>query len=216
MARTFSGGYASANIAVPTAYPFTMFVRAYSTSDSATQAPFTLMVSSGDAYNGSGLFVDGAFAGDPARFSKFGGVLANSGGSYSINTWHAVGGRAGSATTLDVSLDGVQTAGASTSVTFKTVFSLQIGAKADPTLRFPLAGACACAAVWDVQLDDAEFASLAKGFSPRRVRPQSLKLYVPMVRAFNIPFWSVAAATPSIGDTSGTSTPSDHPRSYGF
>ena len=35
MARTFSSGYASANIAVPTGYPFTMFIRGYTTSNSA-------------------------------------------------------------------------------------------------------------------------------------------------------------------------------------
>lgn len=216
MARTFSAGYASANLSVPAGYPFTMFVRGNSTSNSAQQVPLSLMVSSGDAYNGSTLIMDGSLGGDPVRFSKFGGVLANSAGGYSINTWHAIAGRANSATALDVSLDGTQTAGAATSVSFKSIIELQIGARATPSITLPMAGACACAAVWDALLDDAELVSLAKGFSPRRIRPQSLKLYVPMVRAFSVPFWSVAAATPSLADAVGTSTPSEHPRSYGF
>lgn len=215
MARTFSSGYASANIAVPTGYPFTMFIRGYTTSNSARQVALSLMVGSGDAYNGSLVFFDGTLGGDPVRFSKFGGVVADSSGGYSINTWHALAGRAISATALDVSIDGTKTAGASTSVSFKTITTLQIGARANPSIDSPMAGACACAAIWDAQLDDAELVSLAKGFSPRRIRPQSLKLYVPMVRALATPFWSVAATTPTFTDTVGTSTPSAHPRSYG-
>jgi hypothetical protein len=37
-------------------------------------------------------------------------------------------------------------------------------------------------ALYNVALTAAEIASLAKGFSPRRVRPQNLKCYVPMIR----------------------------------
>lgn len=216
MARTFSSGYASASMALLSAYPFTMFVRGYSTSDTAQQVAMALMAGLGESYNGSLLVMDGSVGGDPARFSKFGGVLANSAGSYSINTWHAIAGRAGSATSLDVSLDGTQTAGASTSVSAKTVIELQIGARAAPTISLPLAGACACAAAWTVLLDDDELVSLAKGFSPRRIRPQSLKFYAPLVRDLKLPFWSIAAATPTLSDTVGTSTPSEHPRSYGM
>lgn len=215
MARTFSSGYASASIATPTAYPFTMFVRGYSTSNSASQVLMALQVSSSDGYNGSILFMAGALSGDPVNFLKFGGVSVNSAASYAINTWSAIAGRAASATALDVSLDGAQTAGASTSVTFKTITQLQIGARATPSVSLPLAGACACAAAWSALLDDDELVSLAKGFSPRRIRPQSLKFYAPLVRDFKLPFWSVAAATPTLSDAVGTSTPSEHPRSYG-
>lgn len=216
MARTFSGGYAKADLTMPVAYPFTMFVRGNSTSAAAEQVAMALQVGSGDGYNGSLILFGGNVGGDPVRFNKFGGVLANSAGSYSINTWHAAAGRAYSATALDVSLDGTQTAGPATSVTVRTVVQLQIGARATPSIGLAFAGACACAAAWTVALDDAELVSLAKGFSPRRIRPQSLRFYAPMVRDLRIPFWSVAAATPSLADVIGTSTPSDHPRSYGI
>lgn len=216
MAYNFSSAYISANVAVPTAYPFTMLVRGYSTSNTATQVAMALMVSSGDAYNGSLLLMDGAFSGDPARFSKFGGVLANSAGSYAINTWHALAGRAGSATALDVSLDGAQTAGASTSVSFKTLTELQIGARASPSYSLGMAGACACAAVYDVLLDDDELVSWAKGFSPRRIRPQSLKYYAPLVRALNLPVWTASSTPPTLSVATGTAVPSAHPRTYGM
>lgn len=39
------------------------------------------------------------------------------------------------------------------------------------------------AAVWAAELTDAEVASLAKGFKPHRIRPQSLIFYAPLIRA---------------------------------
>lgn len=216
MAYNFSSAYISASVSVPTAYPFTMFVRGNSTSSTAEQVAMALMVGSGGGYNGSLLLMAGNFSGDPARFSKFGGVLATSAGSYAINTWYAIAGRAASATALDVSLDGTQTAGASTSVSFKTPTELQIGARATPSYNLGMAGDCACAAVWDALLDDDELVSLAKGFSPRRIRPQSLKYYAPLVRALNLPVWTASSTPPTLSVTTGTAVPSAHPRTYGM
>ena len=45
-----------------------------------------------------------------------------------------------------------------------------------------LSGTISEAAIWSVALTDAEIASLAKGFSPRRIRPQSLVFYAPLLR----------------------------------
>ena len=55
----------------------------------------------------------------------------------------------------------------------------------------------------------AEIQSLAKGFPPRRVRPQSLKFYIPLVRD------AIEWQTGQSFATSG-GTVVDHPRSYGF
>lgn len=216
MAYNFSSAYINASVSVPTTYPFTMFVRARSTSNSLNQCALSLMVSAGDGYNGSAIYLLGAVAGDPVAFSKFSGGAAVSAGAYSVNTWYAVGGRASSATVHDVSLDGSQTTGPTTTIPFKTITSLQIGGRTTPGLDTPLAGACANVAVWAAVLDDAELVSLAKGFSPRRVRPQSLKYYAPLVRNLNLPVWAVAAATPTLSVVTGTATPSEHPRSYGI
>lgn len=49
-----------------------------------------------------------------------------------------------------------------------------------PVSFFP--GNVAEIAVWNVTLTDDEIASLAKGFSPRRIRPQSLVFYAPLIR----------------------------------
>ena len=72
MARTFSSGYASANIAVPTGYPFTMFIRGYTTSNSARQVALSLMVGSGDEHAaclGAGVVAPGLI-GDIAGTSE--------------------------------------------------------------------------------------------------------------------------------------------------
>lgn len=45
-----------------------------------------------------------------------------------------------------------------------------------------LKGMVADAAAWSAALTTAEIASLAKGFSPRRIRPQSLVFYAPLLR----------------------------------
>jgi hypothetical protein len=64
-------------------------------------------------------------------------------------------------------------------------------------------------AVWNAALTDAEVAILATGFSPKKVRPQSLVFYAPLVREVRDLVGGVA-----LSDT-GT-TVADHPRTYGL
>jgi len=45
-----------------------------------------------------------------------------------------------------------------------------------------LNGSIAEAAIWNAALTDAEIASLAAGFTPDQIRPQSLQFYAPLVR----------------------------------
>lgn len=72
-------------------------------------------------------------------------------------------------------------------------------------------GDMADAALWSVELSANEIGSLAKGFTPRQVRPQSLRAYWPMIgRTTNEPDF--------VGGRNGTITGSlsaaDHPRLY--
>lgn len=60
--------------------------------------------------------------------------------------------------------------------------------------------------MWDVLLTQDEITSLSKGFSPKLIRPQSLKVYVPLVRELNNYCGAIMTA-------SGT-TPADHPRIF--
>jgi len=45
-----------------------------------------------------------------------------------------------------------------------------------------LAGSIAETAIWNVELTAAEIASLAAGFTPDQIRPQSLQFYAPLIR----------------------------------
>ena len=69
-----------------------------------------------------------------------------------------------------------------------------------------LDGQIADVCVWNVALADEEVAALAKGISPRRIRPQSLVFYAPLVRDI------VDAKGGSLSVT-GT-TVAAHPRTY--
>lgn len=64
------------------------------------------------------------------------------------------------------------------------------------------------AAIWNVALTDDEVASLAKGFKPTRVRPQSLVFYAPLVR-------DLQDLTGALTITNNnTATVAEHPRVY--
>ena len=63
--------------------------------------------------------------------------------------------------------------------TITTEISIRIGRRATANA---FTGQLAEFAIWNAALTDAEINSLAKGFKPPRIRPQSLLYYVPLVR----------------------------------
>lgn len=69
-------------------------------------------------------------------------------------------------------------------------------------------GITAECAIWNVVLTSAEIASLAKGFSPRRIRPQSRVFYAPLIRNIQ-DLQKALALTPVNGPTVAA-----HPRVY--
>lgn len=66
----------------------------------------------------------------------------------------------------------------------------------------------AMGAAWSVALTTAEITSLAKGFAPNRIRPQSLVFYAPLIRNL------VELKTGAVITNSNTATVTDHPRVY--
>lgn len=72
-----------------------------------------------------------------------------------------------------------------------------------------LGGRLAEAAIWNAALDEAEIRSLAAGFTPTRVRPQSLVFYAPLVRNIS----DVRSATALTNNNAATVY--EHPRRYG-
>jgi hypothetical protein len=69
-------------------------------------------------------------------------------------------------------------------------------------------GLLAEAAIWNAALTDDEVASLAQGFKPSRVRPQSLQFYAPIVRELRDLRGGLTLTN------NNTATVADHPRVY--
>jgi hypothetical protein len=90
-----------------------------------------------------------------------------------------------------------------------TLTALSIGALRVINGTFEVSNALiAECGVWSVVLTDDEIVSLAKGFSPRKVRPQSLRAYFPMRRDLN-------ELRSGLAVTNGnTATVANHPRVY--
>jgi len=109
--------------------------------------------------------------------------FAESSGTYSVNTWHHVGGVWTSDTDRDVYLDGVGANNTDTNNGGTGWDRTTFGAEDGSTQSGLMSGRIAEAAVWDVSLTAAEMASLAAGFSPLLIRTKELKFYAPLVRS---------------------------------
>lgn len=186
MARLFddaSSQYLTRSGAAVTAPPFTMACWFYSDdalieqvllslSDTATNTQFFRLGLRGDT------------AGDHAEIQTRSGGTADfveTSTGYSVNTWHHACGVWTSSASRAVYLDGGGAGTSSASVTPSGLDNTNIGATVRLNTNQFMSGRVAEAAIWDVALDAAEVAALAKGFSPLLIRPQSLVAYWPLV-----------------------------------
>lgn len=168
------------------------------------------------------LYFRGDTGGDPVQFrwvSPTGQAsVPNSATGYSAGVPVNIGGRANAASgsaVASVFKDGSKVDGSliGSAIQSFSVTRINIGCgrtSFDTGNQEPITGDCAKVAFWTALLTDEEFASLAKGFSPRRIRPQSLAVYCPMIRDVRelrrgLPFTQSGAPTVSV-----------HPRSYGI
>lgn len=187
MARLFDDAstqsLANAAAAV-TAVPLTMACWVYSDDATIEQVPMSI-VPAGSAGDRFALYLAGDVAGDFAQAavgsSTIGTSRANATAGYSVNTWHHIAGVFTSATLRAAFIDGgnkgTNTANNTPAVTLDRTC---IGAIADSLPRAFFSGRIAEAAIWNVALSDEDIASLAKGFSPCLIRPQSLVAYWPL------------------------------------
>jgi hypothetical protein len=196
-------------------YPFTIFIRGASTSLTATQCLLSFIQNFGPSYTGTAIFFSGATGGDPVQFSKYGAATASSAAGYGSGVWSSAIGRSRSNTDFDINLDGVTTTGPTTNVAAVATQDVNIGGRFTPSITNPFAGAGACAAVWSASLTDAECVSLHKGFSPQRIRPQSLTFYAPLLRELSM---LRNSTTNPPGSLTATNSPTvtAHPRTYGL
>jgi len=187
MAYDFNGSNQSLTMsdASLSSLPVTMACWFNSRSDSAAQVLVCITPSA--AFDARYfLAARGDLAGDPISISgnNING-RANSTTSYSTNTWHHACGIVESNTSRTIYLDGGSSATNTVSTATATFFNQTIGAQRVNGGSSPATftnGLIAEVGIWNVALTAAEIASLAKGMTCDKVRPQSLVFYSPLTR----------------------------------
>jgi hypothetical protein len=205
-----SNQYLSVASAPVTVAPVTMSCWFNSSSISQNQSLVILENAAGNRRYA--LQVLGAVAGDPLQFgSASGGTTgaANSSTGYTANTWnHACGIEINSASRI-VYLNGGNTGTNTTAKNVIDLIELKIGAvNSSGTVVNHMSGLMAEVGIWNAELTAAEIASLAKGMTCDKVRPQSLVFYAPLIR-------NLQDASGGLTITNNnTATVANHPRVY--
>jgi hypothetical protein len=188
MAYAFDGtdDYIEAASAVLTAAPLTMACWFRPVNTTTNFSLMSLSVDTG-ATDRFVLQAAGAVTGDPVRLQiTQGGTTSNaatSSSGFTANTWYHAAGVFTSSTSRKAYISGVGGTADTTNLPPSGVNRTGIGYHITSGSRTVFTnGRIAEAAIWDVALDDAEIAALAKGFRPSLIRPASLRLYVPLVR----------------------------------
>jgi hypothetical protein len=128
----------------------------------------------------------------------------------SVNTWHHAAGVFSSSTSRTAYIDGVAGTENTTDIgSQNTATAINIGVRtANNGQAAYFDGQIAEFGIWNAALTDAEIASLAKGMTCDKVRPQSLVFYSPLTRDL-IDYKGGLAIT-----NNNTATVANHPRVY--
>jgi hypothetical protein len=171
--------------AVVSGMPLTMACWFYPNGDT-TRYTLMSMANNFVGFQGGGYQITafGDLAGDPIQIGtdQAGNTAVSSTAGFNANQWNHAAGVFTSTTSRTVYLNG----GNSATSTFSHSPSapgqgLRL-ARFVNSFPFPLAGRLAEVGIWNAALTAAEIASLAKGMTCDKVRPQSLVFYAPLVR----------------------------------
>jgi hypothetical protein len=130
-----------------------------------------------------GIFARGAAAGDPVSLVHSSTAALNTTTGFSANTWtHACG--VFESTLRTVYINGGSSASSSGALSSESAATnVHIGTRRlNGTLASYEDGRIAEVGIWSAALTAAEIASLAKGMTCDKIRPQSLVFYAPLVR----------------------------------
>lgn len=191
MARRNSGStgtYLSLGAAVVTAAPFSVSCWVYPENTADLMCPFGIArtISSNDRdwwrFLLRGDTNDRVQWQARSDLNGQGAVWAENTTAFSANTWHHLLGVEAASNDRRVYLDGGGKGTNTGTVTPEpTSTHAFLSEYASNGFQFPMAGRVCEIAVWNVSLNDAEAAALAAGVSPRRIRPESLQLYLPVL-----------------------------------
>lgn len=207
MAYDFNGAnqYISSPITLPAITPVTL--AAWCKPDGFTAVRSVLSVNNTESNGRHVLYLD-----TDAKLSAQTAYLiwagqATTTATATVSTWAHCAGVFSSATSRTAYLNGSASTANTTNVALVAVDTATIGVtRVHPNWLTFFDGNIAEAAVWSAALDAAEIAALAKGVSPRLIRPQSLVMYAPLIRD---PIDLKGAALTNNGATVAT-----HPRIY--
>ena len=211
MAISFSGSaqsYYSASTPV-TAVPLTIACR-MNKSSSATQGLIAgVMRNAGSTFYGFYIYANASAKVTATAANNNVFAEAQSTTSYSASTWHHVCGVFSSNTSRTIYLDGAGSATNTTSLTPTLIDIVTIAAaRKSGFVDNYLNGSLAEVAIWNAALTEPEAKSLSAGMSPKLVRPQSLALYLPLIRSAQDQKAALAFTT------EGSPTVANHPRVY--
>lgn len=186
MAYDFDGtdDYIEAASAVVSGVPLTLACWFNSDLDTTTYTALSISNSGGsDSYE---LRVSGAVAGDPVQATAVAAGTAGSSSSatgFTAGTWHHGAAKFPATNSRQAFIDGV---GGTVGTVVRSVGTLDrtnIGTAYATSARTRFFnGRVAECGIWNVGLDDAEIAALAKGYRCNMIRPLSLIFYAPLIR----------------------------------
>ena len=176
-----SSQYISSSFSGIPVYPVTFSAWAYATNDAAPSAMNVVRWMQAATTQGLSIVFAGQAAGDPIRGNLNTATTASISQispGFVINTWYHVCFVCNSSTSRIIYRDGVAGNIATANDTPVDLVRFWIGS--DGSNHFD--GNISDIAMWSVALNTSEINSLAKGFSAKRIRPQSLEYYAPLVR----------------------------------
>jgi hypothetical protein len=155
------------------------------------------------------LFAMGGIAGDPVRADTNGSDNAETTSGFSVSTWQHAAGVWTSATSRTAYLNAANAATNTGNTTPSGLNVTTIGGRySSNVIGAFLDARIAEVGIWNVALTAAEIASLAKGMTCDKVRPQSLVFYAPLVRELQDVRGGLTITN------NNTATVANHPRVY--
>jgi hypothetical protein len=208
---TASSQYLSTASTPVTTWPITMACW-FNPKDTATTQALLAVTKGGVAESRFVLIAAAAF-GAVVRTNVLDSTNANfavnSTASYSANTWnHAAGVHSANNSRIAYLNGGNSAQNTATSGSLSGINSINIGAQNINSLQTLANALIAEVGIWNVALTAAEIASLAKGMTCDKVRPQSLVFYAPLVRDLQDVRGGLTITN------NNTATVANHPRVY--
>ena len=162
-------------------FPFTISCQFNPTN--ITQNMVLAAISDSTGANRAVMVLGGALAGDPIRIDVLGGGAADSTAAFTANAWQHACGVWTSTTSRTVYLNGGNSSTSTVSVVQQITDRVIIGMRTSSSVNgLFMDGLIAEVGIWNAALTAAEIASLAKGMTCDKIRPQNLVFHAPLVR----------------------------------